>query len=184
MLDPEDRPFNFVPQKYEKLRRVPGYDKFIEERFERCLDLFLCPRAVYKRPQIDPESLLPKLPNPKDLMPFPTMLSMKFEGHTDKVRSISLDPTGQWLASGSDDFSVKLWEIASGRCLRTWKFTAPVVKVVFNPNPNIPIILAIIGKVALVINPEVGDETRNNYTNSVFDGEIFASTSSIHPPSP
>ena len=43
-MDPEDRPQNFLSQKYDSLRKVPGYSKFIEERFERCLDLYLCPR--------------------------------------------------------------------------------------------------------------------------------------------
>lgn len=41
--DPEDRPA-FLPQKYANLREVPGYANFVEERFERCLDLYLCPR--------------------------------------------------------------------------------------------------------------------------------------------
>ena len=30
--------------RYSSLRLVPAYDKFIQERFERCLDLYLCPR--------------------------------------------------------------------------------------------------------------------------------------------
>ncbi len=43
-MDPEDRPKNFIPQKFKNLRSVPGYSNFIQERFERCLDLYLCPR--------------------------------------------------------------------------------------------------------------------------------------------
>eukprot|EP00878_Enallax_costatus_P022018 GHUV01023341.1.p1 GENE.GHUV01023341.1~~GHUV01023341.1.p1 ORF type:complete len:177 (+),score=38.84 GHUV01023341.1:913-1443(+) len=43
LLDPEDRP-KYVPQAFDCLRHVPLYDKFIKERFERCLDLYLCPR--------------------------------------------------------------------------------------------------------------------------------------------
>lgn len=30
--------------RYSSLRLVPAYNKFIQERFERCLDLYLCPR--------------------------------------------------------------------------------------------------------------------------------------------
>ena len=41
------------------------------------------------------------------------------EGHTDTVYSVAFDPTGQTLASGSDDNTVKLWEPASGKLLRT-----------------------------------------------------------------
>ena len=30
--------------RYASLREVPAYPRFIQERFERCLDLYLCPR--------------------------------------------------------------------------------------------------------------------------------------------
>lgn len=50
---------------------------------------------------------MPKLPSPKDLQPFPTVQSLVFNGHTDMVRCISIDPLGQYLLSGSDDMTVK-----------------------------------------------------------------------------
>jgi WD40 repeat protein len=56
---------------------------------------------------IQPEDLLPQLPNPKDLQPFPTVMSMVFEGHTDMVRSIAVEPKGQYMVSGSDDLTIK-----------------------------------------------------------------------------
>jgi WD40 repeat protein len=56
---------------------------------------------------IQPEDLLPQLPNPKDLQPFPSVMSMVYEGHTDMVRSIAVEPKGQYLVSGSDDLTVK-----------------------------------------------------------------------------
>ena len=43
-MDPEDRPSNVLSKKYDSLRKVPGYSNFIQEKFERCLDLYLCPR--------------------------------------------------------------------------------------------------------------------------------------------
>ena len=60
---------------------MPAYAKFVQERFERCLDLYLCPRARKKRLNVDPDSLLPKLPKPKDLMPFPTWQSLLVRTH-------------------------------------------------------------------------------------------------------
>ena len=48
-LDPEDRPTNFIPKKHSNLRSVGAYDRFIQERFERCLDLYLCPRMKKKK---------------------------------------------------------------------------------------------------------------------------------------
>ena len=83
-------------------------NRFINERFERCLDLYLCPRMRKERVRVDAEDLLPKLPKPRDLQPFPTTLSIVYRGHSDIVRSISVDPTGQWFVSGSDDGYVKV----------------------------------------------------------------------------
>ena len=42
--DPEVRKLGFLPRKYDSLRKVPAYSDFITERFQRCLDLYLCPR--------------------------------------------------------------------------------------------------------------------------------------------
>jgi BOP1NT (NUC169) domain len=54
----------------------------------RCLDLYLCPRVRQRRVHIDdPKSLLPSLPKPRDLQPFPTRLAKRFIGHTAHVRS-------------------------------------------------------------------------------------------------
>jgi small GTP-binding protein len=43
------------------------------------------------------------------------------EGHTDTVFSIAFDPQGRTLASGSEDTTVRVWEVASGKLLRTLK---------------------------------------------------------------
>ncbi|KAG5457948.1 MAG: NUC169 domain-containing protein [Olpidium bornovanus] len=113
--DPEDRERNFVPAKYDNLRSVPAYSKFINDMFERCLDLYMCPRM-----NIDPESLIPKLPDPRDLEPFPRYLAVTYRGHTRRIRCLSVDPSGLWLATGSDDGDVRMWELATGRCVRVW----------------------------------------------------------------
>lgn len=68
------------------LPQVPAYPRFVNERFERCLDLYLCPRVVKQRINIDPKSLLPQLPKPRELQPFPTQELMAFTGHTNKAR--------------------------------------------------------------------------------------------------
>ena len=44
-----------------------------------------------------------------------------FEGHTDWARSVAFSPDGQLLASGSRDETIKLWEVATGREVRTLK---------------------------------------------------------------
>ena len=84
LLDEEDKP-EFTAQAFDSLRQVPMYSSFIKERFERCLDLYLCPRSKKKRINVDPQSLVPKLPKPQDLQPFPTTLLLRYTGHTARV---------------------------------------------------------------------------------------------------
>ena len=104
---PYKRKFPFIPKQFSSLRSVPAYDRFARERFVRCLDLYLCPRAKKMRLTIQPEDLVPQLPKPRDLQPFPTVCSIIFKGHTGLIRTISHDPSGQFLLSGSDDKTVK-----------------------------------------------------------------------------
>lgn len=74
--DPEDRKLNFVPRQYASMRVIPGWNRFIKERFERCLDLYLCPRQRKMKVNVDPEDLIPTIPRPRDLQPFPTVQSI------------------------------------------------------------------------------------------------------------
>lgn len=157
-MDPDDRPMNFIPQKYSNLRKVPGYKNFIQERFERCLDLYLCPRVKKVKMNIDPESLLPKLPKPQDLQPFPTFEAIVYKGHADKVRSISIDPTGQWFISGSDDKTLRLWELSTGRCLRHWSFNEKVHFVSWNPSSSIELFAVVLDASLMLIDPILGPE--------------------------
>lgn len=105
--EPQRRKLHFMPQRYNSLREVPAYSRYVRERFLRCLDLYLCPRAKRMKLTIDAEYLIPKLPSPKDLQPFPTVESVVFIGHTDMVRTISVEPNGEFMVSGSDDTTVK-----------------------------------------------------------------------------
>ena len=131
--DPSDRDLNFIPQKFTSLRAVIGYSAFVRERFERCLDLYLCPRVQKQKLNIDPESLIPTLPKPRDLRPYPNTMALVMSGHTGRIRSLAMDPKGQFVLSGSDDCTVRLWELATCRCMDIWRFPSPVVQVAWNP---------------------------------------------------
>ena len=61
-----------MPTQFPNLRTVPAYNHFLKERFERCLDLYLAPRQRKMKMNVNKEDLIPKLPSPKDLQPFPT----------------------------------------------------------------------------------------------------------------
>ncbi|XP_072531109.1 ribosome biogenesis protein bop1 [Salminus brasiliensis] len=155
--DPEDRKLSILPQKYPCLRAVPAFSRFIHERFERCLDLYLCPRQRKMRVNVNPEDLIPKLPKPKDLQPFPTTQSLVYRGHTSLVRCLSVAPTGQWLVSGSDDCTVRFWEVSTARCLKTVEVSGAVKSVAWSPNPAVCLVAISYGETVVLLNPGLGD---------------------------
>ena len=40
-------------------------------------------------------------------------------GHDGAVTSLAISPDGRYLASGSDDLTIKLWDIGTGRAIKT-----------------------------------------------------------------
>jgi ribosome biogenesis protein ERB1 len=51
----------------------------------------MCPRMLKKKVNItDPNALIPQLPSPNDLKPFPSTLSIEYNFHQKCVRSISI----------------------------------------------------------------------------------------------
>ncbi|XP_031589417.1 ribosome biogenesis protein bop1 [Oreochromis aureus] len=156
--DPGDRKLPFVPRKYSSLRQVPAFSHFIHERFERCLDLYLCPRQRKMRVNVNPEDLIPQLPKPKDLQPFPTTQSLVYRGHSGLVRSISVSPSGQWLASGSDDGSVRFWEVCSSRCMKMVQVGGAVKSIAWNPNPSVCLLAVALDSVVLILSPSLADK--------------------------
>jgi ribosome biogenesis protein ERB1 len=166
--EPEEREKNYLPQKYDSLRKVPGYDQFVKERFERCLDLYLAPRIRKNRLNIDPSSLLPKLPRPEELKPFPTVTSVEFAGHNGRVRSVAIDPTGVFMASGGDDGTVRIWELETGHQLDSIKLSSdePVDIVRWRPGKDAFVLSAAVAEDIFFIipphaNPELHQASRD-----------------------
>ncbi|CAD6889373.1 unnamed protein product [Tilletia laevis] len=166
----EDRKTSFVPAKYDAFRRVPGYRDFVQERFERCLDLYLAPRIRRKRMEIEhPDDLLPQLPSPRELKPFPITLGIMYvhPASAGRVRAIAPDPSGSWLLTGAEDGRVRMWDVGLGRCVGTWdlfpgvrgagesKERAPVYGLDWCPTKGVAIFAAsTAGKVTVIAPPQ------------------------------
>ncbi|KAL1217867.1 putative ribosome biogenesis protein BOP1 [Cardamine amara subsp. amara] len=175
----EDRP-KFIPKRFTSLRSIPAYENALRESFERCLDLYLCPRVRKKRINIDPESLKPKLPSRKDLRPYPNSCYLEYKGHTGPVTSISTDSSGQWIASGSTDGSVRIWEVETGRCLKIWQFVEAIKCVSWNPLSSLPIIAAAMGRDLVILNTELGsDEEQEIIKERLHLGNLPESDASV-----
>ena len=153
--DEEDREREFLPKNYDALRKVPGYETFVKERFERSLDLYLAPRIRRNRLNIDPESLLPKLPNPEELKPFPTTCAAIFRGQEGRVRCVSIDPNGIFVASGGDDGYVRIWELLTGRQVWNAKLSdeETVDAVQWRPTKDASVVAAACGENIFLIVP-------------------------------
>ncbi|HLK60522.1 MAG TPA: TIR domain-containing protein [Chthonomonadaceae bacterium] len=54
-------------------------------------------------------------------LPPPVTLDWRQGGHVGAIRSLALHPNGQWIVSGSADNTLKLWDLGSGQCLRTFE---------------------------------------------------------------
>ncbi|EPQ59553.1 BOP1NT-domain-containing protein [Gloeophyllum trabeum ATCC 11539] len=135
--DKEDRERNFLPQKYSALRLVPAYDQFIQERFSRQLDLYLAPRVQRAKLQLDPDSLVPKLPSPSSLRPFPSYRALSFAHANGRARCVSVSPDGAWAVSGDEGGVVSLWEVLVGREVKRWTFGAKVGSVEWCPRTDV-----------------------------------------------
>ncbi|KAK6462140.1 ribosome biogenesis protein ERB1 [Scheffersomyces coipomensis] len=167
--EPQDRERNFLPQKFGSLRKVPGYQDSVRERFERSLDLYLAPRVRHNKLNIDPESLIPELPSPQDLRPFPIRCSTIYQGHEGRIRTISIDPTGLWLATGSDDGSVRIWEILTGRQVFKSQLINKdinqddhIESLEWNPDSQIGILAVAVGEhIYLLVPPVFGFDIEN-----------------------
>lgn len=56
-------------------------------------------------------------------------------GHSDSINSVSISPNGQIIVSGSEDNTIKLWDLNTGECLATLeKHEAGVRAIALSPD--------------------------------------------------
>ncbi|KAM0338618.1 hypothetical protein ACHAPU_011274 [Fusarium lateritium] len=59
------------------------------------------------------------------------------EGHTSTVSNMAFSRNGQWLASASEDCTIRIWDVATGVCLQTLESPyADVHAVSFSPDSS------------------------------------------------
>lgn len=95
--------------------------------------------AVYQQPQLLPankkKTAAQKIPPSAVLRASPRADLVIQAGHSDTVNSVAFGPDGKTLASGSSDYTIKLWDVESGRELRTLTgHSSDVMSVAFSPD--------------------------------------------------
>ena len=116
------------------MRHIPFYDRLIQERFQRCLDLYLCPRIKKKKLNIDPDTLIPKLPDPKTLKPFPTAVNIIYNRHQGPITAIAVSPAGDYLCTGDQNGLIVIWEVLSSRIMWQKQYSQPILTISWNKN--------------------------------------------------
>ncbi|CAL6302662.1 unnamed protein product [Bathycoccus prasinos] len=132
--------------KFQPLRSIPAYPKFLTERFYRCLDLYLCPRVRKRRVTSIPSDLLPSLSESR-FSNFPTKKTLEYKDHKDYVQHLSVHISGNFLAS-SDKRSVRIWEIATGRIIKKIDLSENITGLTWRPLRSTYDISVSAGKIA------------------------------------
>ncbi|KAG6890935.1 Ribosome biogenesis protein erb1 [Termitomyces sp. Mi166 len=175
--DPEDREQDYLPKKYSALRLVPAYDRFIKDRFNRQLDLYLAPRIQRTKLNIDPSTMIPKLPSPSSLKPFPNYKSLKYTHPRGRARCVSISPDGGWAVSGDESGQVSLWEVNVGREIKRWTFDSKIGAVDWCPRLDVSyFVVSVEEKIHFIIPP--------NLPNSVLSLTQALLAPSSLPPAP
>ncbi|KZV73212.1 WD40 repeat-like protein [Peniophora sp. CONT] len=55
-----------------------------------------------------------------------------YNGHNGTVWTVDVDSESRFMVSGSADNEMRLWEVATGKCLFVWEFPTAVKRVAFN----------------------------------------------------
>ena len=77
----------------------------------------------------------PTAPVKEAQLPAPAETAMTLKGHTGEVLSVSFNPDGTRIASGSIDNTIRLWGASTGEELRTLKgHTGYAHSVSFSPD--------------------------------------------------
>lgn len=116
-------------EKFDTLREVPAYRAYMSEIYERLVNMVVVPRKKeITAPSIDPNSLLPDLPDPETLEPYPNTYAFSYTRHNYPITCLSIDPSGKYLAVGTQDGCVFIFDVFTTRCLQRWFLGTDILK--------------------------------------------------------
>ena len=57
-----------------------------------------------------------------------------YHGHVGAIWTVDVDSTTTFLASGAADNTIRLWDVKTGKLLKTWEFGSAIKRVEFSPD--------------------------------------------------
>ena len=150
------------------LRRIPRYDKLIDEELERCCDLFLSTRIIRKKIDIKESDLLPDLPNPDQLKPFPTKETIVYKGHTSSIKAICIDSFGNVLISADNGNFIHFYDVFTGKIICRIDLKEKVKKIIVNDFMHL-IIICTITHIYFILPKYLEKKYRSEILNIVND---------------
>ncbi|KAL7273020.1 translation initiation factor eIF3 subunit [Rhizina undulata] len=95
-----------------------------------------------------------------------------YHGHQGALWTVDVDPTTTVMATGAADNTMRLWEVQTGKCLKTWEFPTAVKRVEFSEDGTMLLAvtemrMGFLGTVAvfpIVVNVEATQATEPLFT--------------------
>ena len=153
------------------LRRIPRYDNLIEEELERCCDLFLSARTIRKKMDINENDILPDLPKPEELRPFPTKECIVYKGHESSIRAICCDPNGNVLISADNGNLIFFWDIPTAKIITKFYLKEKVRSIKINKYLHL-IVICTISHIFFIL-PRYLEKKYKNEVNEVIKTKIY-----------
>jgi WD40 repeat protein len=96
----------------------------------------------------------------------PPATLVRVVGHTDPITTLAFSPDGKTLATGSDDYTVKLWNVATGLMLRTIEgHPYHVEAVAFSGNGKDVLSVSQLNKITVNISDAVTGKLKRSLDN-------------------
>ncbi len=153
------------------LRRIPRYDNLIEEELERCCDLFLSARTIKKKLDLKENEILPDLPKPEELRPFPTKECIVYKGHESSIRALCCDPNGNVLISADNGNLVFFWDIPTAKIITKFDLKEKVRCIKINKFLHL-VVICTVSHVFFIL-PRYLEKKYKNEVNEIIKNKIY-----------
>lgn len=129
----------------------------------------MCPRLLRKKVNVkDPTKLIPELPSPNDLKPFPSVLSIEYNFHKKGVRALAVSPNGLYLASGDEDSNLVIWHTRTSKIVRQYQMANKIIDAIaWNPDPTLCMLAVSNEDHVVLVSPDLYSRKVNEATRAL-----------------